>query len=108
MPGRKIGYPFVEQTCREVDMRKPFLVAYDVTDPKRLQSVRLAITDWAHGGQKSVWECWATESREMIAAVQGGLDPHFDRLAFLRPEFSQSRCLGMATFSEDNRLIFIG
>lgn len=89
-------------------MRKPFIIAYDVSDPARLHTVRLAVTDWAHGGQKSVWECWARNPDRMLPALQLGLNPSADRLALLRPVLTRSRSLGAARFSRDAPLIFIG
>ena len=59
------------------------LVAYDVRDPRRLKAVRRAVTAWAHGGQRSVWECWARPSERptLVAAVAGALDLGRDSLA---------------------------
>lgn len=89
-------------------MRKPFIVAYDVADPKRLQGARLAVTNWAHGGQKSVWECWAADPTQIIGALQSGLSPRHDRLALARLRLEQSRFLGRAIPSSDHSLRFIG
>lgn len=36
------------------------LVAYDITDPKRLARVRRHIMPFAISGQKSFYECWVT------------------------------------------------
>lgn len=91
-------------------MRLLMLAAYDVTDPKRLKNARLAVTDWAHGGQKSVWECYATRQhrRRILAGMIAPLDPEADRLALLVPEMAAARRLGRGAFAEDGPLILIG
>ena len=59
------------------------LVAYDVRHPRRLRAVRRAVTAWAHGGQRSVWECWARhgDRAALLAAVAEPLDLGRDSLA---------------------------
>lgn len=42
--------------------RTLYLVAYDVRDPRRLYQVRRYLTGYKVGGQKSVFEIWATNS----------------------------------------------
>lgn len=61
------------------------LVAYDVRDPRRLRTARRAVTAWAHGGQRSVWECWARpgERDTLVAAMTTALDLRHDSLAVL-------------------------
>lgn len=89
-------------------MRKPFIVAYDVADPRRLRNIRHAVTEFAHGGQKSVWECWADKPKESVDALQRHLDPRADRLALFRPVFHQTRIIGSGKLSSDRPIIFIG
>tara|TARA_B100001093_G_C26302387_1_gene789999 strand:- start:30 stop:308 length:279 start_codon:yes stop_codon:yes gene_type:complete len=91
-------------------MRNLILAAYDVQSPKRLKDVRLAVTDWAHGGQKSVWECFASKYSELILTevLQNCLDPGCDRLALFRPDAGKPRSLGKGSISEDSTFILMG
>lgn len=59
------------------------IVAYGVRCPRRLATVRRAVTAWAHGGQRSVWECRARpgERAALLAAMQAPLDLRVDSLA---------------------------
>lgn len=91
-------------------MRLFLLAAYDVTDPGRLKGARLAVTDWAHGGQKSVWECFAVRQhrRDMLSQLIEPLDPRCDRLALLMPEMAKARQIGRGVFAHDAPLILVG
>lgn len=91
-------------------MRNLILVAYDVQSPKRRKAVRLAVTDWAHGGQKSVWECFASKHSEPILTevLQNCLDPNCDRLALFRPDSGKPRSVGKGLISEDSAFILMG
>lgn len=41
--------------------RTRYLVAYDISDAKRLYRVHKKVEAYAIGGQKSFYECWLTE-----------------------------------------------
>lgn len=40
--------------------RSRYLVAYDITDNKRLNKIHKKVEAYAIGGQKSFYECWLT------------------------------------------------
>lgn len=42
--------------------RLRYLVAYDISDPKRLRKVHKKVESYAIGGQKSFYECWLTST----------------------------------------------
>ncbi len=42
--------------------RTLYIVAYDISDPKRLSKARYFIKNYSTGGQKSVYECFLTDS----------------------------------------------
>ena len=63
-----------------------------------------------HGGQKSVWECFASKYYEPVLseALQNCLDPRCDRLALFRPDAGEPRSLGKGSISEDSTFILMG
>jgi len=52
--------------------RTLYLVAYDVCDPRRLHRVCRYLTSYKVGGQKSVFEIWATDAE--LREIRGELD----------------------------------
>lgn len=86
------------------------LTAYDVSHPRRLKAARSAVSAWAHGGQKSVWECFATrtERAALGGAMCAPLDMTCDRLALFLPPEQEPLVLGLARPVRDEALIFIG
>lgn len=91
--------------------RSPFIVAYDVVEPGRRADVHRAVTAWAHGGQKSVFECWAAarETDALKAAVAAPLDPRTDRLAVLAlPPAGPFIALGRGRTPRLDRLLYVG
>lgn len=58
------------------------IAAYDVTNPRRLTRARKTVTGWAHGGQKSVLECWlrSTETSRVFDAMRVIVDPRTDKI----------------------------
>jgi CRISPR/Cas system-associated endoribonuclease Cas2 len=65
--------------------RTLYLVAYDVCQPHRLQRVCRYLTGYKVGGQKSVFEIWATpaELACIRADLDGLMEPAEDRLHIL-------------------------
>ncbi len=53
-----------------------YLVAYDITCPRRLRKALFAIKEYACGGQKSVFECFLTNAER--AALQKSLEDIMD------------------------------
>ncbi|RMH08538.1 MAG: CRISPR-associated endonuclease Cas2, partial [Nitrospirae bacterium] len=63
-------------------MRRLYLIAYDVSDMRRLHRVREFLKGYSTGGQKSVYECWLTpaEHQEVLATLKTLIDPQHDRV----------------------------
>ncbi len=62
-------------------LRNRYLVAYDITDNKRLNKVHKKVQAYAVGGQKSFYECWlnAVEFEEFRQKITALLDTQEDR-----------------------------
>jgi CRISPR-associated protein Cas2 len=80
--------------------RRLYLVAYDVCNPRRLHRVCRYLTGYKVGGQKSVFEIWATDAE--LRCIRGDLDTLMyaaaDRLHILALDpRMQPRCCGRAT-----------
>jgi len=76
-----------------------YLVAYDVCDPRRLNRVCRFLTGFKVGGQKSVFEIWATdgELRQIRAELDELMDADEDRLHILALDpRMKTRCMGLA------------
>ncbi len=58
-----------------------YLVAYDISDPARLQQALNLLKGYSTGGQKSVFECFLTsgEKGQIQRAIQQIIDPEEDR-----------------------------
>lgn len=79
--------------------RTLYLVAYDVCEPQRLQRVCRYLTGYKVGGQKSVFEIWATpaELRKIRTELNELMDSDQDRLQILALDPRMAvRCLGKA------------
>lgn len=59
------------------------LVAYDISDPKRLQRIADICEDYGVRVQYSLFECWLEDEafERLWAALQATFDPETDRLA---------------------------
>lgn len=86
--------------------RTLYLVAYDVCDPRRLYRVSRFLTGYKVGGQKSVYEIWATkgELRRIRAELENLMDADEDRLHILALDpRMKPRCMGLAsTFTQNH------
>lgn len=83
--------------------RTLYLVAYDVCEPHRLQRVCRYLTGYKVGGQKSVFEVWATpaELKHIRTDLDELMEPAEDRLHILALDpRMKPRCLGRATSFE--------
>ncbi len=92
-------------------MRRAFyLVAYDVSDPKRLRQVGRLVKSHATGGQKSVFECWLSEhERKSLEQALRRLLSGRDRAFILRLDpRRQARCLGLARPPGDPSIFYYG
>ena len=79
--------------------RTLYLVAYDVCDPRRLHRVCRYLTGYKVGGQKSVFEIWATDAelREIRKELDRLMQADEDRLHILALDpRMQPRCTGQA------------
>lgn len=86
------------------------LVAYDVSDPRRLAAARDAVSGWAAGGQRSVFECLASpaERAALIAQMRAPLDLSTDRLGLFAVNGGRARALGIGAIARDEPLIWVG
>lgn len=90
--------------------RKLVLVAYDVSDPRRLEGALNAVSGWAAGGQRSVFECLALpEDRGFLAAEMGApLLLSKDRLGLFAVREAGTRALGLGRIAVDEPVIWVG
>lgn len=79
--------------------RNLYLVAYDIRHPRRLSRVCRYLTGYKVGGQKSVFEIWATtaEMRHIRADLEKLTEPDKDRIHILTLDpRMKPRCFGRA------------
>jgi CRISPR-associated protein Cas2 len=91
--------------------RKLYLVAYDISEPKRLARALDVCREYATGGQKSVHECWLTpaEKREVLARLAEVIDHDTDRVHLFRLDPRMAvRAMGIAVPPADGKFFFIG
>lgn len=84
--------------------RSIYLIAYDVSDHRRLARITRYMKSWKIGGQKSFCECWLSpaEQRSVLRQLQALIDKDADRIHLfeLDPRM-KPRVYGIAhTFSE--------
>jgi len=92
-------------------MRTLYLIAYDITDDKRLNHVREFLKGYSTGGQKSVYECFLTdgELRYVIEKLAGLIDEEEDRVhIFTMDGRSRTHTLGIAVQPKDPEYFYIG
>ncbi len=91
--------------------RTLYLVAYDVTDQGRLSRVRHFLKGYSTGGQKSVFECFLTESelRAVAGELKSIIDEEEDRIhIFTMDGRSKTHTLGMGVQPADPEFFYIG
>lgn len=92
-------------------LRKLYLVAYDVRQPKRLAAALKVVKGFASGGQKSAYECWLT-TRELVCLygrLLGVLEMQSDSVAFFPLELQRPMsALGTAVAPADPEFFYIG
>lgn len=92
-------------------MRRLYLIAYDVTDQRRLVNVRDALKAYSTGGQKSVYECWLTptELTEVTETLQGLIEMKEDRVHIVTLDGrSRPATLGIAVPPSDPAFFYFG
>jgi len=91
--------------------RRLYLIAYDISDGKRLNRLRYFLKGYSTGGQKSVYECFLTDSE--LNYVQRNLkeliDESVDRIhIFSMDARSRTYTLGIAVQPHDPSYFYIG
>jgi CRISPR-associated protein Cas2 len=92
-------------------MRRLYLIAYDVCDPRRLNRVRDLLKAYSTGGQKSVYECWltGTEFTEVQETLRRLIEPDEDRVHVVALDGrSRSHTLGIAVPPADPAFFYFG
>ncbi|MCP9447899.1 MAG: CRISPR-associated endonuclease Cas2 [Nitrospira sp.] len=92
-------------------MRRLYLIAYDVTDQRRLNKVRDVLKAYSTGGQKSVYECWLTpaELTEVTETLRGLIETTEDRVHIITLDGrSRPATLGIAVPPSDPAFFYFG
>jgi CRISPR-associated protein Cas2 len=92
-------------------MRRLYLIAYDICEPRRLNQVRELLKEFSTGGQKSVYECWCTpvKLRELTESLRGIISEKEDRVhIFAMDGRSQPHTLGIAVAPSDPEFFYFG
>jgi len=94
-----------------VPERSLYIVAYDVSDPRRQDHVRGIVRRYAAGGQKSVYECFLTpwERDALLRRAGAAIDHRTDRIFVLRLDpRSPVHTLGIAVPPSDAPYFYAG
>jgi CRISPR-associated protein Cas2 len=92
-------------------MRKLYLIAYDICEPRRLTQVRELLKGFSTGGQKSVFECWCTpaELKELTETLRETIIEKEDRVhIFTLDGRSRPHTLGIAVPPSDPEFFYFG
>jgi CRISPR-associated protein Cas2 len=91
--------------------RTLYLVAYDISDPRRRARALEVVRAYATGGQKSVHECWLLPG-ELVALrreLDAVIDHRDDSVLFVRLDpRMKPRTLGIARPPVDPAFFFVG
>ena len=91
--------------------RTLYLIAYDITNNRRLNRVRQFLKGYSTGGQKSVYECFLTdgELRYVKKKIERLIDEDEDRVhIFTMDGRSRTHALGIAVQPKDPQYFYIG
>lgn len=68
--------------------RTRYLIAYDISHPKRLYRTRKKVAAYAVGGQKSFYECWLTKAEfaEFQQKITACIEPSEDKIIIFQLE----------------------
>ena len=94
-----------------MSQRHLHIAAYDVSDDRRLRAAHRVLRSYASGWQKSVFECFLsdTEQRRLLAEVGEVIDPAADRFFLIRLDpRGATRALGRGVQPIDPPLFYIG
>lgn len=87
------------------------LIAYDISDEKRIRKVREFLKGYSTGGQKSVYECFLTdgELRYIISRLKRTIFFSDDRVHIFQLDGrSRPHVLGIAFMPKDPSYFYIG
>ena len=88
-----------------------YLIAYDITDNRRLSRVRNLLKGYSTGGQKSVYECFLTdgELRYVKKKIERLIYDDEDRVhIFTMDGRSRTHALGIALQPKDPDYFYVG
>jgi len=91
--------------------RTLYLIAYDITDDKRLSDVREFLKGYSTGGQKSVYECFLTdgELRYVAERLRMLIYSRHDRVHIFQMDArSKTHTLGIGVQPKDPSYFYIG
>jgi CRISPR-associated protein Cas2 len=91
--------------------RTLYLIAYDITEDKRLNRVRQFLKGYSTGGQKSVYECYLTDSElgYVKSELEILIDEEEDRVhIFTMDGRSRTHTLGIAVQARDPEYFYVG
>ena len=91
--------------------RSLYLIAYDVSDHRRLARVHHYLKGYSTGGQKSVYECFLTDAelREVTRSLRHLIDDVEDRVhVFGMDGRSKTHTLGVAVQPKDPAFFYFG
>ncbi len=91
--------------------RTLYLIAYDISNDKRLNRVRNFLKGYSTGGQKSVYECFLTdgELRYVKKRLERMIREDEDRVhIFTMDGRSRTHTLGIAVQPKDPAYFYIG
>lgn len=91
--------------------RTLYLIAYDITENRRLNSVRYFLKGYSTGGQKSVYECFLSdgELRSVKDSIQRLIDEEDDRVhIFTMDGRSRTHTLGIGIQPKDPEYFYVG
>ena len=88
-----------------------YLIAYDICDGRRLNSVRYLLKGYSTGGQKSVYECFLTdgEFRQVTGKIKHLIKEDEDRVhVFTMDGRSRTHALGIGVQPKDPAYFYVG
>lgn len=91
--------------------RRLYIVAYDIRENRRLNSVRHFLKGYSTGGQKSVYECFLThgELRQVTERLHDLIEEEEDRLhVFTMDGRSRTHIIGIAVQPKDPSYFYFG
>ena len=90
--------------------RSFYIIAYDISNPRTLQKVGKAVRAYLTSGQKSVVECWMTdtERKKLLRKLSSLIDYKSDRIHCFRLDPRQNHVfLGLAKRTDGQPFIIV-